>query len=89
MFLFDFQNPSPHEKFVITTLPRVGTNIKVQANTKGKEAVVKQGEAPKVDSKPTTGYTNVQTLQDSKGKSIQAGVKNGKWYDIKTGKPIE
>lgn len=81
--------PDLDEKFVITTLPRVGTNIKVQANTKGKEAVVKQGEAPKVDSKPTTGYTNVQTLQDSKGKSIQAGVKNGKWYDIKTGKPIE
>lgn len=66
----------------------------VQPNSKAKEADLKQennnaAQSGKPNSKPTTGYTNVQTLQDSKGKSIQAGVKNGKWYDVKTGKPIE
>lgn len=52
------------------------------------EAEGKQAREGKVAAKPT-GYTNVTTLQDSKGKSIQAGVKDGKWYDVKTGKPIE
>lgn len=56
---------------------------------KSKNKALENAQSGKTDTKPTTGYTNVQTLQDSKGKSIQAGVKNGKWYDIKTGKPIE
>jgi len=56
---------------------------------KSKNKALTQAQEVKEDKKPVTGYTNVQTLQDAKGKSIQAGVKNGKWYDIKTGKPIE
>lgn len=56
---------------------------------KSKNEALRKAQSDKTESKPTAGYSNVQTLQDSKGKSIQAGVKNGKWYDIKTGKPIE
>ena len=56
---------------------------------KSKNEALRQAQSGKPETKTATGYTNVQTLQDSKGKTIQAGVKNGKWYDIKTGKPIE
>lgn len=36
-----------------------------------------------------TGYGQVTDAQDAKGNVIQIGVKNGKWYDIKTHKPVE
>lgn len=72
----------------LTKLTQTGTNVTANQplGTKSKQQAVKDAgdkEPQKVE------YTNVQTLQDSKGKTIQAGVKGGKWYDIKTGKPIE
>lgn len=36
-----------------------------------------------------SGYTNTQKIQDAKGNTIEAGVKNGKWYNTKTGKEIQ
>lgn len=65
-------------------------------SSKSEEKAAKNINLKGTEKQQTTGikgqsgnYTNIQTLQDAKGKSIQAGVKNGKWYDVKTGKPIE
>lgn len=38
--------------------------------------------------KPTDGYTNQRTVTDKSGNKVEAGVKNGKWYNIKTGKEL-
>ena len=65
--------PNLDERFVITTLPKVGVNIKVQANTKGKEAVVNQGNTPKVDSKPTSTKT-FNIVDPNTGKVLMKGV---------------
>lgn len=43
------------------------------------------------ETKPTKesgGYSNVTTIKDPSGNPIQAGVKDGKWYNIKTGKAL-
>jgi len=39
--------------------------------------------------KESDGYTNQTTLKDKSGKPVQAGVKNGKWYNIKTGEELK
>lgn len=72
----------------LTKLTQTGTNVSANQplGQKSKQEAVKQASG-KTEKPPE--YTNVQTLQDANGKSIQAGVKGGKWYNIKTGKPIE
>ncbi len=37
----------------------------------------------------SNGYTNQQAGIDAKGNEITIGVKNGKWYDVKTGKEFK
>lgn len=47
----------------------------------------KFGESEKpVTQSNVSGYTNIQKGQDSQGNPIEIGVKNGKWYNIQTGK---
>jgi len=48
------------------------------------------GAQDKIDEKTDSngGYTNVKLVIDAKGNEIKIGVKNGKWYNIKTGKEL-
>lgn len=49
------------------------------------------GGSTTVSGSTTTknGYSNATILKDGQGKSIEAGVKNGKWYNIKTGEELK
>lgn len=67
-------------------LPKTGTNLKVQPGAKEKREVIKQSgiaQETKID------YKNVRTAKDPSGNTIQIGIKNGKWYNIKTGKELQ
>ena len=44
---------------------------------------------PKQAGKKDSGYSNVTSLKDSSGKIVKAGVKDGKWYNTETGKPLQ
>lgn len=64
----------------IAPLSYFGTNTKVNTTAKQKQELIKK----EAQQKSTEEYTNI--TETNKGK---IGVKNGKWYDIKTGKPIQ
>jgi len=64
-------------------------NIKVQPGVKEKREVVSQGNKNEQPDKPQkTSYTNITSLKDKSGKTVKAGVKNNKWYNIETGKEL-
>jgi hypothetical protein len=86
---------SGDEEFVVNEMD---LPIKVRNSDEYKSAKNKLNSEyqSRSQSKPTTkptkeqskfsGYTNIQKGQDSKGNSIEIGVKDGKWYNVKTGK---
>jgi len=81
----DDGQPIPTAANLLYVLPKVATNIKAQADVKGKREVIKEGEP---DKKQET-YLNITSLKDKSGKTIKAGVKNGKWYNIETGQELK
>ena len=68
---------------VIAPIDFEDVNIGVQPGVKEKREVIKQG-----GNQQESGYSNISKIKDPKGNVIEAGVKNGKWYNIKTGKPL-
>ena len=51
----------------------------------------KQGLVQKIKQAftPNSGYSNIVDAKDSKGNAVQIGVKNGKWYYVKTNKLVD
>lgn len=48
-----------------------------------------QDISKKENTVDASGYTNVTTVKDPSGNDVTAGVKDGKWYNIKTGKELK
>lgn len=80
----DGRNTSKWE--YIGPLSQVGTNLKVQPNSKAKVAVVADANKG-VDKGNPPEYSHFSTGSYG-GKKIKIGYKNGGWYNIETGKKI-
>lgn len=67
--------PELNDKYLITTLPEVGTNIKVQPNAKAKVAVVQKGNTPIKTFKiinPKTGAVVMEGVDEDAAKKATA-----------------
>jgi hypothetical protein len=63
----------------------------VGVNRKEREVIIKdlKGGTSTTGTSSTSAYTQITTLTDSSGNSINAGVKGGKWYNVDTGEEIK
>jgi|688.fasta_scaffold81371_5 hypothetical protein len=53
---------------------------------RGEQIEIKGQEKTNKPESTVNEYTGITTVKDAKGNSFQIGVKDGKWYNIKTGK---
>jgi hypothetical protein len=53
---------------------------------RGEQIEIKGQEKTNKPASTVSEYTGITTVKDAKGNSFQIGVKDGKWYNIKTGK---
>lgn len=68
----------------IATISSYGANSTVNKGVKAQQAVIKKEKGKAQPQAASSAYSNI--TETNRG---TIGVKDGKWYDIKTGKPIQ